>query len=85
MLVEAFPADFTPVYLLACLPMLMGLGVTCGDSTAPLKVSFSSQSHAAQACVHRQAPGAASPPLLGLVPSHQRDQLPPLALPVDSV
>lgn len=38
-----------------------------GGGTAWLKVSSSFESHAVQACVQGQAPGAALPPYLGLM------------------
>lgn len=42
-------------------------------------LSSSAESHAVLASLHVWAPGALSPPHLGLMPPHHRDQLPPLA------
>lgn len=81
MLEEAFLAGSTHiyVYLRACRPTLLGAWRDSGGvGTAPLRVSSSSEFHAAQASLHGRAPGAASPPHLELMPQHQRDRLPPL-------
>lgn len=56
-----------------------GLVWLSGKGIAPLKVSSSSECHAACAWAYGWTPGAAFLPQLGLMPRHQH-QVPPLAL-----